>query len=225
MANSLESYFQILAVPSTGTECSRGPCSHLTVVRVPDVVWEGFWTCGTDDEGFTLSWEDNNGFLVHWVNEKDLRAPVSDGGCLRVSCIDIECVEAFWKELKFFKGPCSDGKYSRVLVSDLGCLIAPLGDRICFSAPWLDYNTSTFLWACWVDPKAPVLCCDGPTVPCSDIDCLRLSFSDLYLVPFPWADTKGSRVPCASGDISRVLCKGKSPSVDGEECRFCLEGV
>jgi hypothetical protein len=132
-----------LSVPWTGAECSKGPCLHVTIVRDPDVVWGGFWACGADDEVSTVPWEDNNAFLVHWVDGEDVSASVTDGVCRRVSCIDREIVEAFWKELKIFTSPGSDGEFSRDLVSDLGRPKAPVGDRECISAPWLDGN----IWA------------------------------------------------------------------------------
>ena len=104
----------------------------------------------------------------------------------------------------------------------MGSPIAPLRDKECFSVPWVDGNIWAFPWACWVDPKALVLLCDGSTVPRGDIDCHRMSYSDLYFVPFLVGWYKDSSVPCASDDISKFLCKWKYPSVDIEECRVCL---
>lgn len=91
----------------------------------------------------------------------------------------------------------------------MGSPRAPLGDRKCFSVSWGDGKNHDFLRPYGVEPSLPVVDGDDPNVPCTDKDFPTLHFSNLLFLPSLWADAKFARVSCVTGNISRLLSKGR----------------
>lgn len=60
----------------------------------------------------------------------------------------------------------------------MGSSRAPLGDRECFAASWVDGILPGSLWTYGVDTRGPVVHGDDSKITCTDTECPTLSFTN-----------------------------------------------